>query len=90
MYTASHSSNGKNISSLRDVKWAVHCGLHLIKWTNHEMLVFSEYSIIGHHQIILFILKGNFAPESAVLKLSGKDISGAFRGPVGSLTVTQP
>ena len=59
--------------------------MHLIKWTNHKVLVFSEYSFIGHQQIILFIFKGNLAPESAVLKLSGKDISGAFRGPVSSL-----
>ena len=27
-------------------------------------------------------MKGNLAPESAVLKLSGKDIEGPFRGPV--------
>ena len=33
--------------------------------------------------VFCFNFKGNLAPESAVLKLSGKDI-GPFRGPVSS------
>lgn len=38
----------------------------------------SPVAPAGRH---ILILKGNLAPESAVLKLSGKDIAGAFRGP---------
>lgn len=40
--------------------------------------VSSSLAPAGRH---ILILKGNLAPESAVLKLSGKDIAGAFRGP---------
>ncbi|XP_020617401.1 uncharacterized protein LOC110055358 isoform X2 [Orbicella faveolata] len=40
--------------------------------------VSSSVAPAGRH---ILILKGNLAPASAVLKLSGKDISGAFRGP---------
>lgn len=39
---------------------------------------------IGYQQKFSFTLKGNLAPESAVLKLSGKDIAGPFCGPVSS------
>ncbi|KAJ7328632.1 hypothetical protein OS493_023901 [Desmophyllum pertusum] len=38
----------------------------------------SPLAPAGRH---ILILKGNLAPESAVLKLSGKDIAGPFRGP---------
>lgn len=38
----------------------------------------SPVAAAGRH---ILILKGNLAPESAVLKLSGKDIAGVFRGP---------
>lgn len=38
----------------------------------------SPVAPAGRH---ILILKGNLAPESAVLKLSGKDIAGVFRGP---------
>ncbi|XP_015755741.1 PREDICTED: dihydroxy-acid dehydratase 2-like [Acropora digitifera] len=40
--------------------------------------VSSPLAPAGRH---IVILKGNLAPESAVLKLSGKDI-GPFRGPL--------
>ena len=32
-------------------------------------------------------MQGNLAPESAVLKLSGKDIAGVFRGPVSNTEI---
>ncbi|EDO47374.1 predicted protein [Nematostella vectensis] len=38
----------------------------------------KPFSPAGRH---ILILKGSLAPESAVLKLSGKDITKAFRGP---------
>ena len=64
-----------------------------IKLTNHKCLyylrvimIFEKLPLynIGHQQKFSFTLKGNLAPESAVLKLSGKDIAGPFCGPVSS------
>lgn len=76
--------------------------IQLIKLSNQEVLdilIIREISpvlrscqsiaLLGINKKISFILKGNLAPESAVLKLSGKDIAGAFRGPVSSFLFKQ-
>lgn len=66
--------NGKTVAeNLKDVPGISELGAQDI-----ISPVSSPLAPAGRH---ILILKGNLAPESAVLKLSGKDIAGPFRGP---------
>ncbi|CAH3195828.1 unnamed protein product [Porites evermanni] len=66
--------NGKTMAeNLKDVPGISELGAQDIVFP-----VSSPLAPAGRH---ILILKGNLAPESAVLKLSGKDIAGPFRGP---------
>lgn len=66
--------NGKTIAeNLQDVP-----GISALGGQDIVFPVTSPLAPAGRH---ILILKGNLALESAVLKLSGKDITGPFRGP---------
>lgn len=81
------AENLANIPKLADLNQVSSQQTALVNETILQKVIYplsNPVSPAGHH---IIVLKGSLSPDSAVLKLSGKEFSKPFSGPVSCVSV---